>query len=265
MTHAPIDLALVEAVLAPGLGSSRTLPSEAYTSAEVFSWESERFFNAGWVCLGRAEDLDRPGDQRAYRVGTEGILAVRGTDGALRGFSNTCRHRGHELLEPGTRRSLRAIKCPYHAWVYGFDGRLNGAPRFGDVEGFDKADYPLTEARICVWNGWLFANLSGDAEPFESYAGNLDALVEPWEVGRLFVAASHEYMIEANWKTITENYHECYHCPSIHPELCMVTPPDSGRTSRTTGSGSAVRWISKRVPRRCRSRGVLRCPYPGSV
>ena len=35
-------------------------------------------------------------------------------------------------------------------------------------------------------------------------------------------------MIDANWKTITENYHECYHCPSIHPELCVVTPPDSG-------------------------------------
>ena len=27
---------------------------------------------------------------------------------------------------------------------------------------------------------------------------------------------------------IAENYHECYHCPLIHPELCRVTPPTSG-------------------------------------
>ena len=44
----------------------------------------------------------------------------------------------------------------------------------------------------------------------------------------MFVAASHDYVINANWKTITENYHECYHCPSIHPALCVVTPVDSG-------------------------------------
>ena len=62
----------------------------------------------------------------------------------------------------------------------------------------------------------------------DEYVGNLDELVAPWEIDRMFVAASHDYVINANWKTITENYHECYHCPSIHPALCVVTPVDSG-------------------------------------
>jgi Rieske 2Fe-2S family protein len=228
MSRAPIDPVVLESVLAPDLGASRTLPAGAYTSHEVYVWEAERFFAGGWSCLGRADDLGRPGDQSAYRVGRDGVLAVRGKDGTLRAFHNTCRHRGHEVLEPGGRRTLHAIKCPYHAWVYGLDGRLNGAPQFGDVTGFDKAEYPLIPVRIEEWHGWLFANPSGEADPFDTYVGNLDGLVDPWEVGRMFVGASHTYVIEANWKTITENYHECYHCPSIHPELCVVTPPDSG-------------------------------------
>jgi glycine betaine catabolism A len=226
--RSPIDPELLRPVLAPTLGASRTLPAEAYLSAEVFAWEEEHLFERGWVCLGRADGLANPGDQKAFLVGKEGILLVRDRDGNLGGFFNVCRHRGHELLEPGGERNLRAIKCPYHAWVYGLDGTLKGAPRFGDVQGFDRADYPLVPARVQEWRGWVFVNASGDGIGFPAYVGNLDQLLAAWEPERMFAAGGHDYMIEANWKTITENYHECYHCPSIHPELCVVTAPDSG-------------------------------------
>jgi glycine betaine catabolism A len=225
---APIDAAALAPVLGPALQGSRTLPAEAYTSQEVFDWETEHFFEAGWLCLGRADDLGGPGDQRAVRIGREGILLVRGEDGVLRGFHNACRHRAHELLEPGASRNLRVIKCPYHAWVYGLDGGLKGAPRFGDVPGFEKDELPLIPARVREWHGWVFANPSGDAVALEEYLGNLEEFVAPWEPERMFIGAGHEYVIRANWKTITENYHECYHCPSIHPALCAVTPVDSG-------------------------------------
>jgi len=225
---APIDARKLESVLAPTLGESRTLPAEAYTSQAVFDWEEEHFFAGGWLCVGRADELAAPGDQKAVRIGSEGILLVRDEAARLNGFSNACRHRGHELLEPGTSRSARAIKCPYHAWVYGLDGRLNGAPRFGDVPGFDRRDYPLVPAVVAEWHGWVFANASGDAPSLEEYLGNLEELVAPWEPERMFVGASHGYVVRSNWKTITENYHECYHCPSIHPALCAVTPVDSG-------------------------------------
>ena len=225
---APIDAARLQPVLAPTLAESRTLPAEAYTSQTVFAWEQEHFFERGWLCVGRADDLGEPGDQRAVRVGGEGILLVRDEARALRGFFNACRHRGHELLEPSASRNLRAVKCPYHAWVYGLDGRLKGAPRFGEMPGFDKRDYPLIPARVEEWHGWIFVNAEGTAPSLAETVGNLDGLVAPWEPERMFVGAAHEYVIHANWKTITENYHECYHCPSIHPELCVVTPVDSG-------------------------------------
>ncbi len=225
---APLDRASLDPVLRPTLATARTLPAEAYTSAAVFDWEVEHFFAGGWVCVGRSDRLATPGDQWAVRVGNDGVLLVRDEQGALRGFSNVCRHRGHELLEPGASRASRAIKCPYHAWVYGLDGALRGAPRFGDVPGFDKADHPLEGVRVEEWHGWVFVNATGDQIPFDEHVGNLEELVAPWEPERAFVGAEHGYVVRANWKTITENYHECYHCPSIHPALCAVTPVDSG-------------------------------------
>jgi Rieske 2Fe-2S family protein len=232
---APLDPARLRPVLAPTLGEARTLPAEAYTSPEVLAWERRHFFEGSWVCVGRAAALASPGDQAAVRIGEEGVLLVRDGRGVLRAFHNVCRHRGHELLEVGTTRNFRAIKCPYHAWVYALDGTLAGAPRFGDVPGFDRADYPLVPVRVHEWRGWAFVNVSGDAPPFEEHLGNLDELVAPWEPERLFVAARHDYVVRANWKVVTENYHECYHCPSIHPELCEVTPVDSGRNFPQTG------------------------------
>jgi glycine betaine catabolism A len=231
-------MARLEPALASSLPASRTLPAEAYTSPATFDWEVAHFFEGGWVCVGRVDELARAGDQKAFPIGDESVLVVRDAHGGLKAFHNTCRHRGHELLEPGATRNLRAIKCPYHAWAYGLDGALRGAPRFSDVPGFDKADYPLIETRVVEWRGWVFVNTSGDAASFDRGVGSLDELVAPWEPERLFVAASHEYVIRANWKTITENYHECYHCPQIHPELCAVSPPSSGSNYDLPG-----RWV----------------------
>src|SRR6266511_466034 len=115
------------AVLRP-LGESFALPGAAYTSPDVFAWEMGTFFASGWVCVGRSADLERAGDQAAFAVGDDGVVLVRGEDGALRGFFNVCRHRGHELLEVGGSASRGTIQCPYHAWAYRLDGRLLGAP-----------------------------------------------------------------------------------------------------------------------------------------
>jgi phenylpropionate dioxygenase-like ring-hydroxylating dioxygenase large terminal subunit len=225
---APIAPDLLRAVVAPNLGESRTLPAVAYTSAEVFAWEQRRLFEDGWVCLGRAEDLAAPGAQRAFRVGGEGVLVVRGDDGVLRGFYNTCRHRGHELLDPGATRTLRGIKCPYHAWVYRLDGALGATPRFGRSEAFDAAAYPLIHAPVEEWRGWVFANGSGEGPDLSGALGTLEELIEPWEPERLVAAAAHVYEIAANWKTIAENHLGRSHSPSIHPALSAVTQQGYG-------------------------------------
>jgi glycine betaine catabolism A len=235
MTPAPIDLAAVELAIGP-LGSSKTLPATAYISPEVFAWEQKHFFEESWMCVGRAADLAAPGDQKAVSVGREGVLLVRGDDGTLNAFYNVCRHRGHQLLGAGECMQRKTIQCPYHAWVYSLDGSLRGAPRFGGVPGFERTEYSLAPIRAVEWMGWVFVNASGDAPAFSDQVGDLTNLVAPYECARLVLAGSHDYTVEANWKILTENYHECYHCTNIHPELCKVTPPESGVDNEPDGA-----------------------------
>ena len=91
-------------------------------------------------------------------------------------------------------------------------------------------------ARITEWMGWVFVNADGEAPAFDTFIGNLAELLAPWEPERCFTAETHDYVAHANWKTIVENYQECYHCPSIHPALCKVTPVNSGEYYQHTGA-----------------------------
>jgi Rieske 2Fe-2S family protein len=224
---APIRTDTLELVLAPD-GTGQMLPREAYTSDAVLAWEREHFFSASWVCAGRGADLAAPGDRRAVAIGDDAVLLVRGDDGVLRAFYNVCRHRGHELMPCGSTARRSAIHCPYHAWTYALDGTLRATPRFDAPSGFDPAAHALVPARAEEWHGWVFVNASGDAPPLAEHVGALNDLIAPYECERLVVGATHEYGLAANWKLPIENYHECYHCPAIHPELCVVSPPASG-------------------------------------
>jgi glycine betaine catabolism A len=220
-------------------GQSRMLPRAAYTSEEVFAWEQEHLFAGLWTCLGGAGRLAEPGSLRAVRVGPGGVLLARGGDGVLRAFANVCRHRGHELLARDASATRRSIVCPYHAWSYALDGSLRAAPGFRDLPGFDPAEWGLSPLPLEVWHGLAFVNASGDAPPLAEQLGELEALVAPYRLGELVPMAEHDYLLAANWKVVTENYHECYHCPLIHPELCRVSPPASGRNY----SGRAGAWV----------------------
>jgi Rieske 2Fe-2S family protein len=235
MTPAPLSHAGLDRVLLP-FGASRLLPQEAYTSPEVLAWEEEHFFERSWVCAGTAEGLARPGDQKAIRVGRDGILLVRGDDGLLRGFYNVCRHRAHELLAPGACAQSPSIRCPYHGWTYDLDGSLRPSVRKSHDPGFDPTAEGLVPARVEVWHGWIFVNPSADAVPFPEWVGDLEAIARPYEAERLRLGAARSYEIAANWKLVCENYHECYHCPQIHPQLCRISPPDSGENLDRPGA-----------------------------
>jgi Rieske 2Fe-2S family protein len=166
------------------------------------------------------------------------VLLVRGEDGELRGFLNVCRHRGHELLAcDGDTVNRAVVRCPYHRWTYGLDGTFKGGPGLASQAGFDRRDpsHNLVEAHAQEWRGWIFVNVSGDAADLSQHVGELDALIEDYEPERTFLAAEHTYDLDANWKIVAENYHECYHCSEIHPELCRVSSPGSGEDYEPTG------------------------------
>lgn len=244
MSAAPIPAELLTPVLAP-FGSSQLLPRVAYTDPDVLAWERENFFS-GWVCVGRSEDVAEPGNQKAIEVGPSGVLLLRAKDGVLRAFVNACRHRGHELLPCGTTANRRSVVCPYHAWAYDLAGPLRNAPSFRDIEGFDKSQYGLQQLPLQEWHGWVFVAPSGEAGDFVGHIGNVEDVVSNYEAEKLRVVDTHDYVIDTNWKVIIENYQECYHCTMIHPELCRVSPPESGENLTSREGDWVGGWMDLR-------------------
>ncbi len=233
---APVNRAGLEEALRP-FGESVMLPPAAYVDPTVFEWEQRHFFGGGWMCVARSEQVAEPGEQRAEATGAGSVLLVRGEDGALGAFANTCRHRGHELLPCGESAQHRMIICPYHAWTYSLGGDLRAAGTFKRVPGFDFGQWGLARLPVTEWHGLVFVDASGGlAGSLDDALAKLDEIVAPYEPGRLVTAAGHSYDAAANWKILTENYHECYHCPSIHPELCRVSPPKSGENYASDGA-----------------------------
>ena len=205
------------------------LPATAYTSDAVLAWERRHLFAGSWTCVGRVEAVfDGGATQVATTVGDIPVVLARDASGQVAAMANTCRHRGHELLPDGATSTRRAMVCPYHAWSYDLSGALIAAPGFQEVASFDPAAHGLVRLPVEVWHGWVFVNALGDAAPFAEHVGGLTGLVAPYRPETLVRREVHEYVVRANWKVITENYHECYHCPLIHPELCAVSPPASG-------------------------------------
>lgn len=234
MNPAPLDPLAIRRVVAP-FGQNFTLPAASYTDQVVYDWEMENIFRNGWVCVGRTDELVAAGQIRAVDVAGEGVLITRDSEGAVAAYSNVCRHRGHELAPIGEAIDARLIRCPYHAWSYRYDGSLRAAPTFTQAPGFDFGDYPLITIDTADYGGWLWVDLSSSAPPIAENFGNLSELIAPYQTDGLRTAATHSYTIDANWKIVVENYNECYHCSSIHPELCEVTPVDSGYDHQPTG------------------------------
>ena len=208
-------------------GAHHTLPGRDYHDPEVFALERERIFFREWFYAGRADQAAEPGDFITADVAGESILLVRGKDGELRGFYNVCRHRGSRICDAETTGHMRgAIKCPYHAWSYSFDGRLIGTPLV-DKDEIDRDSLSLWPVTVDVWQGFAFVHLGGPTESVrESFERQNDKPLqyERWRMDELRTARSTVSEVAANWKVIVENYNECLHCPTVHPELVAVAP-----------------------------------------
>jgi glycine betaine catabolism A len=223
---APIPAADLDATLAP-FGQSRMLPRAAYVDPAVFAWERRHVFSS-WMCVGYSADLPEPGSQRAVAVGAGGVLLTRDDDGVVRAFANTCRHRGHELLACGQATKRHSIICPYHSWSYRLDGSLRNAPSLRNEPSFDATQFGLVELAAVDWHGWIFVDPSNASGGFADHVAGTEEIVAPYRPEELTIVARHSYELACNWKVIAENYQECYHCSTIHPELSRISPPASG-------------------------------------
>ncbi|HYH92859.1 MAG TPA: aromatic ring-hydroxylating dioxygenase subunit alpha, partial [Candidatus Saccharimonadales bacterium] len=215
---------------APTWRARPTLAGADYTSAAVHELERERIWFDRWICIGRAAELPSPGDALVRDLAGESIIVTRNRDGELRAFYNVCAHRGTKLLDEtgdGCAHLGKVIKCPYHAWAFDLDGRLVGTPNVAEDEGFDRAAYPLHPIAVGTYAGFLFVHLGESPRPLlDELADGTESITnfERYGLEELRVGVRLTYEVAANWKIVVENYNECLHCPTIHPELVQIVP-----------------------------------------
>ena len=214
---------------------AKTLEQKYFVSPQIFAEEQEKIFSRQWVLVGHQSQIAQAGDYFTAEIAGESLIIVRDKRAAIHGFYNVCRHRGSRLIENRKGQLSAAIQCPYHAWTYGLDGRLLGAPHMDDVPGFDKADYSLHSVSLALWEGFIFVNLADSPPPLEEWFAPLAGKFSRWNFPSLCSARRIEYDVRANWKLIFQNYSECYHCPGVHPELSKISPHDSAENDLTDG------------------------------
>jgi len=208
-----------------------TLPGRAYTDDSVFAREQERIFEAMWNCVARADDLPAPGAFRTVQIGRESILLTRARDRSIHAFFNVCRHRGARLCTEASGTLQRAIRCYYHAWTYDLTGTLIAAPNLTKMTDIDRDEYGLHRVHLREWLGYVWVCLAEDPPSFEDQVVGAvterlgdPAAIDKYDVENLELGRRIRYDVKANWKLIVENFMECYHCATIHPELVEVLP-----------------------------------------
>jgi Rieske 2Fe-2S family protein len=201
------------------------LPAEAYFDPRQYERELQRIWYRNWVYVGRSSDVARHRAFRTFELGDQKILLVRDDQGVLQGFHNTCRHRGAALCRE-SEGILRAgtIICPYHAWVYNLQGDLLRTSSKAHASGFDVADFPLYKISVKEWNGFIFVALTDSPPAFEKIFDLPLNRLDAWPLKDLVVGHVLLKTIKSNWKIFWENYNECLHCPSVHPQLSQLVP-----------------------------------------
>ncbi len=213
--HDTQSIAALIAAQKPGYA----LDQRFYTDPGIYELELDKVIARNWFLAGHISELAEPGDFKVLNIARESAIIVRGTDGSIRAFANVCRHRG-SLVCLERKGNTRKFSCPYHGWTYDTDGKLIAARSMPDD--FDKSGYSLRPVSYGEVHGLMFICFCDEPPSLEGAIRDLAEPMALFDFPNLKVAANQTYDIPANWKLCIENYQECYHCATAHPEYARM-------------------------------------------
>ena len=213
---------------------AETLPPECYTDEAFYRREVETIFLKVWNFIGRADRVPNAGDYFAFEFVGVPVVVVRGRDGVVRAFANSCRHRGAKVMQGEGKCTV--MSCPYHAWTYAIDdGRLIGAMEMDETAGFAKKDFGLVPLRLELWGGFMFLNFDQDAAPLSDWLGDLPEVLAAYKLEDMVTTRRVEYDLACNWKVYVENAMESYHVPTVHQQTLQKQKRDHNPPIPTGG------------------------------
>ena len=212
----------------PQLECAETLASRYYTDPAMLSLEKQRIFRRTWQLVGTLSQScgEAQGAKRTiadpetfftFDVAGEPIVVTRDRAGALRAFSNVCRHRAGPIAQGAGCKQV--LNCAYHGWTYTLDGRLIGTPEIDGVEFFDRSTMGMVSLRCETWQRFIFVNFDPQAPPLSEFLGNIPQQASEFQFDGLALTERRDYIVNCNWKVYVDNYLDSYHIPVVHPGL----------------------------------------------
>ena len=199
------------------------IPKEAFHRDDIYRAELERiFYGPEWHLLAHVSEIPEPGDFKTLDLGEAPLLILRGDDGVIRVFNNSCPHRGTQLATRA-RGNAPDITCPYHRWNFNNRGELVAAPgieRF--PKDFRKQDYGMRELRSEIRHGLVFATCGVETDSLDIFLGEGDDYLFKLlgEGADLCLLGYQKTVFATNWKEYGDN--EGYHAPLLHRAFSLL-------------------------------------------
>lgn len=207
--------------------SVRALPAPWYTSEELYQLERRAIFSRKWLLTTHKCRVRESGDWLRYEIAGFDIVISRDRNGKINAFHNVCRHRAYPVVNEEKGNS-KIFACRYHGWSYGLDGKMAKAPGYQDLPGFDKTQNSLFPIHVHVdVNGFIWINLDAKPKPEVEWQEDFEG-VDTQERLKQFKFDEYDYdhtweiAANYNWKIAADNYNECYHCKTTHPDIPTV-------------------------------------------
>jgi PAH dioxygenase large subunit len=206
-----------------------------YTDPRIFELERERLFGRAWGFLAHESEVQHPGDYVERQLAGEPVVVIRGSDGVVRAFLNSCRHRGMRVCR-ADRGNAKFLRCPYHGWSYSTEGDLIAvfAEELYHPDHLDKESLGLIPVdQLETYKGMIFGCWSKDTPPLDEFLGDmrfyLDMFVGRTDGGVEVMGPPQIWEVETNWKFATDNFTgDNFHLYSAHGSVAELglLPPD---------------------------------------
>jgi len=200
---------------------SEDLPIERYTSPEFFRRETERLWPKVWQLVTREENIPAAGDHVVYDIIDESVIVIRGDDGGIRAFVNSCLHRGR-ALRAGSG-CVSQLRCPFHGFSWDLRGALKSLPCVWDFPHLPPEQLSLPQLRVETWGGFVFLNFDAQAPSLREYLGVLPEHLDRFSLEKCFTAIHVQKRIPCNWKAGQEAFVEALHVKGTHPAIMTYT------------------------------------------
>jgi nitrite reductase/ring-hydroxylating ferredoxin subunit len=208
------------------------VPKGRYLDPEFLELELDRLFPRVWLNACRADEVADVGSYVEFSVGDESVIVTRTSDDAVKGYFNSCRHRGTRLVVD--RGRLGGFRCPFHAWQWNLDGTNRWIPDRDNFLPCPDDDLALRECRVDTWGGWVFVNFDDEAESLEAFLDPVPRFVDPLRPEQMRTSWHKTTVLPCNWKTALDAFNEGYHVPGTHPQYMR---PDMSRADTPASIG----------------------------